>query len=479
MKKYMIILVLISALASSCKDYLDLKPKNQIVLGTLKDARLMMSSYLFALTAQDALPVTFNGKRITWPFNRDAMANFSFYSDDILMAAAMSSSYTRKYEPEYYEDGNWQGKSFANTMWLSLYTHIGYLNEVITGADKTKDEDPKMYEMVKGEALTARAFFIFKLLQLYAPYQNNELGIPLNFDTQMIKGGKRLSQKDVYKQIIDDLNLAMDYSKQNASWNIFMHKNIIHALLAQVYMFKAESAAKEADDWKNVQMNSGVIVDEYQLETTVEQIRTQFTSVAPGAIKNNPHALLILVWNTTPRSNFYSLWGTSGNNNGLTPSTELNELYTADDIRNSAYFDANGMFNKYSFSFSAADFATMFRVADLYLINAEANIRLNDGRGKQVLEAFIKNRTGQQISVPTAELLSTLLKERKKELCVEYESRWVDMKRLGLSITRKSTDSKTNQLTDYTLIAHDYRYALPIPVESELSYNNITQNPGW
>jgi len=72
-----------------------------------------------------------------------------------------------------------------------------------------------------------------------------------------------------------------------------------------------------------------------------------------------------------------------------------------------------------------------------------------------------------------------LLKERKKELCVEYESRWVDMKRLGLSITRKSTDSKTNQLTDYTLIAHDYRYALPIPVESELSYNNITQNPGW
>ena len=61
------------------------------------------------------------------------------------------------------------------------------------------------FEKIKGEALTIRAFYIFKLLQLFAPYDNNELGIPLNLDPEVIDGTNRLSQQEVYKQIIGDL----------------------------------------------------------------------------------------------------------------------------------------------------------------------------------------------------------------------------------------------------------------------------------
>ena len=65
-----------------------------------------------------------------------------------------------------------------------------------------------------------------------------------------------------------------------------------------------------------------------------------------------------------------------------------------------------------------------------------------------------------------------------KEFALEEQMRWLDMKRLGVSVTREALDDdKMSRF--YTLEANDYRYALPIPEESELMYNNISQNPGW
>ena len=55
----------------------------------------------------------------------------------------------------------------------------------------------------------------------------------------------------------------------------------------------------------------------------------------------------------------------------------------------------------------------------------------------------------------------------------------MDMKRLGYGFTRKGLDEKTLEVKEYTLNPDDYRYTLPIPVDEELTYNNIPQNPGW
>ena len=34
-------------------------------------------------------------------------------------------------------------------------------------------------------------------------------------------------------------------------------------------------------------------------------------------------------------------------------------------------------------------------------------------------------------------------------------------------------------MIDDELTADDYRYTLPIPVDIEIDYNDIPQNPGW
>ena len=46
MKRLILMLSTAVCLLSSCQNYLDLKPKNQTVVGTLEDVKLMMS-YLF------------------------------------------------------------------------------------------------------------------------------------------------------------------------------------------------------------------------------------------------------------------------------------------------------------------------------------------------------------------------------------------------------------------------------------------------
>lgn len=476
MKKYFTTILLSAFLLSSCNKYLELKPKNQVVVETMEDARLMMAAYLSSITAPSNLTTTFNGKAMTWPFNRDAVANFAFYSDDLNMTTAMANSYGKKYQPDYYEDGDWKGLTFSNTMWSRLYTHMGYLNVVINATDKFKGEPN--YEMVRGEALTIRAYFIFKLLQLYAPYHKIELGVPLNLDPEIIDGGDRLPQDKVYSQIIGDLKAALALNGSDAKWNIFFSKNIIHALLAQVYSFKAESAAKENDDWKNAEEHSAVILEQYSLETTGAELKSTFAPAAPGPFKNLPHALLVLGYNITPKSNLYSLFGSG--DQALFASDELKNSFEPTDIRLAAHFNSYGRIEKYAYTFTTADFSVLFRVADLYLINTEAKIRLKQAKGKQQLEAFKLNRTGITTNIADADLLNELLNERRKEFFVENEIRWMDMKRFGIKVTRKATDPKLNVDVDYTLESDDYRYALPIPLESEVTYNKIIQqNPVW
>lgn len=79
--------------------------------------------------------------------------------------------------------------------------NIGYLNTVLHDLSNASDkhENPEEYERILGEARVFRAFYLFKLLQMYAPYQEDRLGIPVNLDADVVEGSRRLSQTEVYK----------------------------------------------------------------------------------------------------------------------------------------------------------------------------------------------------------------------------------------------------------------------------------------
>lgn len=480
----LIIICFAVSLLTGCQDYLNLKPKNQTVVGTMKDVKDMMASYLYSLTSSNNYPIYFNNQEMRFPYNRDAVASFTMYSDNIDMTRVLGHSYGKKYEKEYYESVDWKSSIFSKYIWDSFYLHVGYMNSVLKSLEELLgDYDQATYEKVKGEALTIRAFHLFKILQLFAPYDNNELGIPVNYDPDILEGTPRLTQKEVYARIIGDLTTALNYETPGDSWNIFYTKDIIHALLAQVYMFKAESAAKGDDDWNQAEIHSDYIVQRYAPADTKEDIAAVLRPGTGGVFKSK-HCLLTLGWAVTPRSNLYSFWGSPGANKGQFVDEELLKLYSPEDYRLDLFFagteQGEKVYNKYEFVSSVvADYILLFRVEDMYLICAEANTRLNRPKGKELLETFKKTRIPGYTTYAGNDVLDEIIRERRKEFCGEYDMRWLDMKRLKMKISRIALNDKGLTEKIYTLESDDYRYALRIPVESELSFNKIPQNPGW
>lgn len=477
MKNIHILVVALLTLFTSCDKYLELKPKDTLVVNGMPEVKLMMSSYLSSMIVKESFQVSYNGRKIAWPYNRDLMAGFLFYSDDADMMTVLSNSYSKKYEPEYFENKDWKGFSTANRAWYQLYLHIGYLTSVITEAERFKDEAE--YATVIGEALVLRAYFAFKLQQYFAPLDQENLGIPLNLDLNEFRDIPRRTQKEVYQIIIKDLHKALTLAGYKSNWNVFHNPNIIHHILAQVHMYKSATVAKEDLDWQEVEKYSNEITSKYPLETSATEISASLKPANVGYFKENPFNFLTIGWSITPRSNTSSLWGVGSTR--MMPSPELLSLYTPSDVRKEAFFDVKNNFNKYEFKiFSVEDYQVLFRVADVHLMHIEAEwMNGKKAEAKQRLVAFIKNRSAVDVAINDQDFLDILRKERRKELVAEMDMRWIDMKRNRMQVQRDAAGDRGIGRETYMLDANDYRYTMPIPEASELNYNNIEQNPGW
>ena len=167
---------------------------------------------------------------------------------------------------------------------------------------------------------------------------------------------------------------------------------------------------------------------------------------------------------------------------------ELLNLYANNDIRRQAWFvdgEDEGVPVVYIAkpryeSDQMGDLTLIYRTAEMYLINCEAKCRQGKTEeAAKLLRSFREKRIeGYQEPIDT-DVLQEVLKERRRELCFENGLRWLDMKRLGLTCSRRGYSDEQTDMATYTLEADDYRYALPIPTDIEIDYNNIEQNPGW
>lgn len=111
------------------------------------------------------------------------------------------------------------------------------------------------------------------------------------------------------------------------------------------------------------------------------------------------------------------------------------------------------------------------------LIKAEAACRQNNlSAAQDALRQFKASRyttADQPIGSSVDEVLKEVLQERKREFYMEIDYIWLDMKRLGESMT-KEVNGET-----FTLEPYDYRYTFPIP-KAEMERNKkMVQTPGW
>jgi hypothetical protein len=113
----------------------------------------------------------------------------------------------------------------------------------------------------------------------------------------------------------------------------------------------------------------------------------------------------------------------------------------------------------------------IFRLADVYLMKAEALVRLNSNIGEATdLVNIIRERGfGNSDHNYNAVTLEDIANERRFELAFEFGARQ-DMIRFGTFTLPNEWKPK---------VTEDYRKLLPIPLEAWSRNNKLVQNPGY
>ena len=119
------------------------------------------------------------------------------------------------------------------------------------------------------------------------------------------------------------------------------------------------------------------------------------------------------------------------------------------------------------------EYSIVFRLAEQYLIRAEARAHLGNISGAQQDLNMIRNRAGLSNTTANSmnDLLEAILQERRVELFTEHGQRWFDLKRTGNAGTVLSLVKPNWQETDVLF---------PIPEsELEINPNLLPQNTGY
>ncbi len=487
-----IIAALLCIQMSSCNKFLTLTPHDTNVVNSVEDYRDILASFMRylktpTLPSQD---VVMGVGLSTLPFpSSEVDESLSIYTGESNLTTESSYYYDRT-NNVYTQTGK-NALTWLNTnssAWDNIYSFLGPINLIISSVPTAEGSDENLRNRVLGEALTWRAYAFYKLLQLYSPMKDNRLGIPVYLTPEKEIGEampERKSQTEVFQRILDDCNQALDLLTKTTynDWNCAWNADFINAMMADVYAWKACSGAAADTDWANAEQHATAAMRGRNLVSSADMLKTIFDcsdNAYSKDLKNDEFYLRIVDGRWTYICDFtYAYYEDGGVADGLVNKVNYRK-FADNDIRKKAWFSADGTHNdKYNLIGSGMSQGCImpFRLADMYLIKAEALVRQGKtGEGKAVLDEFRSHRyTG---SLPTIgndseALLKVIHDERFKEFYMEGDKVWLDMKRFGDTMERTIAGEK-NYLT-----ADDFRYCFPIPAR-EMQYNKkMEQNPGW
>lgn len=476
MKKfYSYSIIIVLSMLVSCQKYLEVKPTNVLSVSSYEDVKTLMGSHLKMYTTGANY---LSGTNLFFKAGNDYLITY-FYSDDFLPDKYLGNAYGRNNRGNFYQSLNWQHASIHEELWKTHFTNIGFYNMVLDELDKFKGPSETATNIVKSEAKFLRAWQLFRLMQFFSPYHENKYGLPFNDNPEKVGSydKSRKPQADNYAFILNELNEILSYSTEpSPTYSIFFDKNIIHALLAQVYLYKGDSGAKEAGDYeKAISHAQKAMQGRLSLETI-----SRFPNPTDnfGMYKDRSYSLISFLYydgnrhlNTTANP----LWGLY-----QYASDALYNLFPDTDKRKEMYFNTKKEILKfksnYPYSYYQWDF---FTAPEMQLIIAESYIRANkEPEAIKALNDFTKTRYTSYTRPQGETLLQSILAERRKEFCFDYCMRWTDLTRLQKGWSRKALDKKDSE-EFYTLEDGDYRFCMPLPKVAELQDNKIEQNPGW
>lgn len=356
-------------------------------------------------------------------------------------------------------------ENLATLFWTPAYRYIYWANTSMEQMVQATTLSPQVRQTLMGEVKFIRAFCYFHLVNLFG-----DVPLVTTSDYTVNQSLLRTSKESVYDQIVWDLKDAYDLLSYDATNRAVRPcKWAAAAMLSRVYLYRKNWA--EAEAWATKVIHSG----NYSLNTNLQAVflkdskETIWQLQPVNPTRNTWEGNMILPASSATMPTYLlrpTLIGSFETGDGRLSAWTKSRVYAGQTL----YYPYK---YKVQTGSNVTEYYVLLRLAELYLVRAEARLEQNNLEGTKEDLNIIRNRAGLPAitTLDPLQLADTIVHERKIELFAEWGHRWFDLKRTGKAETVLSHLKGSNwQSTDVLY---------PIPISQINANGTLTQNDGY
>lgn len=413
-KKWMLLLILLSCFQNSCDNFVEVDlPNSQLTSPAVFEDKA---------TANAAMVDIYNKIRdngLLTGTSSGISNQLGNYTDELVCYGSTASV-----SIDFYNNALVATNSNISAVWNSSYNQVYCANSVLEGVKNAVALPTADRDQLSGEALFVRGLIHFYLTNLFG-----DLPYITTTDYQQNSSPKRIPQTEVYDKIKTDLAQAIALLPESyvSTEKVRPNKYAAIALLARVDLY--------SENWAEAAANATQVIN----NTTMYK----WTGLDKVFFKNSTTTIWQLMPAVKGKNTFEgeTFIFTAGPPPLTALSPGLMSAFSTGDLRKSMWTKAvtNGTttwyhsykYNQYQNTTNSLEYSIVLRLAEQYLIRAEAKVHLNNLVGAAQDLNAVRNQAGlgNTTATTTNEILQAIQQERRLEFFTEFGHRFFDLKR--------------------------------------------------
>jgi len=449
MKKIFILLTSLILIFTGCEDVIDTEPYHSIPADE-------------AITSSQDVERALRGNYSAMQSNGYFARHYTIFGD----LAADNTTWTGTHGgyDQVNRNNILEDNVYAESIWAALYRALNRVNNAVVQIPDVDDMDEESKNEVIAELRFLRALHHYNLMRFFGdiPIRTE----PATTDEDVLNR-PRDSKENVLMQIYDDLDFAIEHMSPEINRGR-ASKAAAEALKARVslhdyflrediaYLEDAITYSTNVIENYDLELESdyGFLFEDGSNQETIFEI--EFTEVEDN------------------RLCFYYFPTDMSGRREIAPTEDLYDSYADDDVRRDVTIGVDGdelYGNKYTDITTGTDNVYVFRLAEMYLIRAEAETLL-EGDVDQIRSDInaIRERAGLlETTISDYEVFKLEIEtQRRKEFVLEGH-RWFDLVR-----TNRAIEVLDN-------VDSEYQKLFPIPLSEILAndHEGMYQNEGY
>jgi starch-binding outer membrane protein, SusD/RagB family len=437
---------------TSCKKFLDVEPREQ----TSDDATIIDEN-----SAKTAVRGLYNSLQSNNYYGY-TFQTLGFFSADNIQYVGSQTVNRQLTNHDVKSD-----LAALSTAWTAIYNTINRANNVlgkVPALETTATFTDAVKSQLLGEAYFVRALSYFDLARTWGGVQ---IVLEPTSSVTGLKSVSRSSLAETYAQVLSDLNAAEPLLPQTTN-RIRATRKTVWALRARLHLYLQQ--------WSDAESYATKIIE----DAANYSLRSPYNSFFANNALATSESVFELYYTPTVTNNQASQWlpTTKGGVGWIKPTDEIVTLLNDPAIggdRKSLVEKVviNGVQNWFGtlyYRANGTDPAYLIRVAELYLIRAEARAQQDNLPGAIADLTAVRSSANATGAIANDIDKPTLLLEIEKENRVEFafeNHRWYDLVRTG-------------RAQEVLQISDPNKLLLPIPFKEILvDGENLQQNPGY